>query len=87
MHFSLNGAATLFQLVMDKTLRGVEDSTIAYIDDILIYTPSWEAHLTHVCRVLHALRQIGEPQEKQTEIASRSVFGLPHWTWKNLGQP
>lgn len=39
MPFCLNGPAVSFQEVMDKTLRGVQDCAVTYIDDILIYSP------------------------------------------------
>lgn len=44
---------------MDKTLKVVQDCAVAYIDDILIYSPSWEAHLEHLHRVLESLQQAG----------------------------
>lgn len=57
MPFSLNGAAAPFQRVMDQTLKQVQDCAVAYIDDILTYSPSWVTHITHLHRVLQALRQ------------------------------
>lgn len=56
MRFGLNGAATSFQQVMDKALKGVQDCAIAYIDDILIYCLSREAHMIHIHRVLAILQ-------------------------------
>lgn len=47
------------QRVMDKALSGVQDCAVAFIDDILIYSQSWDAHMTHLRRVLNALRQTG----------------------------
>lgn len=56
MPFGLNGAAASFQRVMGKDLKSVQDCAIAYIDDILIYSPLWDSHVTHL---LQALRQTG----------------------------
>lgn len=57
MPFSLNGAAASFQQDMDKALWGVcvQDCDVTYIDDILIYSPFWEARMTHLQRFLDAL--------------------------------
>lgn len=55
MPFSRNGAVASFQQVMNKALRGMPDCAVAYIDNILIYCPSWDAHMTHLQRVLNAL--------------------------------
>lgn len=57
MPFGLNGAATSFQSVMDKALRGMQDCAVTYINDILIFSPSWDAHLAHLKQVFDALRQ------------------------------
>lgn len=46
--FRLNGGAISFQRVMDKALSGVQDCEVAYIDDILIFSLSWESHLIHL---------------------------------------
>lgn len=55
MPFSLNGAATYFQQVMDKALKPVQDCVVIYIDDMLIVNPSWKAHIKHLRRVLEVL--------------------------------
>lgn len=52
MPFSLHGTSTSFQRLMDRT---VSDCAVVYIDDILIFSRSWEEHLVHLCRVLEAL--------------------------------
>lgn len=59
MPFGLNRAAASFQRVMDKVLNGVQDCAIAYIDDILIHSSSWDAYMIHLQRVLDALQQAG----------------------------
>lgn len=59
MPFGLHGAATSSQRVMDKALGGVQDCAITYIENILVFSPSWEAHLIHLRLVLEALRKLG----------------------------
>lgn len=59
MSFGLNGATASFQRVMDNTLQKVKNCAVAYVDDILIISPSWEAHIVHLRRVQDALRNAG----------------------------
>lgn len=59
MPFGLNEATVSFQRVMDKALKGVQDCAVTYLDDILIYSLSWESHLLHLCRVLQVLHHTG----------------------------
>jgi hypothetical protein len=48
MPFGLNGAPATFQRLMDHVLRGLEESSVAYIDDVVIFSPTWESHLEDV---------------------------------------
>lgn len=57
MPLGLNKTVALFQRVMDKTLKGAQDCAIAYIDDILVFSLSWEAYTTHLSHVLEALQK------------------------------
>lgn len=40
MPFGLQGAPATFQHLMDKVLKGMEEFTAAYLDDIVIYSKS-----------------------------------------------
>ncbi|XP_075795997.1 uncharacterized protein LOC142831036 [Pelodiscus sinensis] len=55
MPFGLHGAAATFQRVMDRVLTPHQEYAAAYIDDIVIYSPTWGEHLKHVDAVLTAL--------------------------------
>lgn len=59
MPFRLHRAATFFQRVMDQTLWDLHDCAVAYIDDILVFSPLWEMHCQHLHQVLEALRRAG----------------------------
>ncbi|XP_075771602.1 uncharacterized protein LOC142823854 [Pelodiscus sinensis] len=48
MPFGLHGAAATFQRVMDRVLAPYAEFTAAYIDDIVIYSRTWEEHLGHL---------------------------------------
>ncbi|XP_066509706.1 uncharacterized protein [Hoplias malabaricus] len=59
MPFGLHGAAATFQRLMDDVLRGTEDFAAAYIDDVVIYSSSWEEHLQHLGIVLRKIADAG----------------------------
>ena len=44
---------------MDETLVAQEEWSATYIDDIVIFSKSWEEHLVHVRKVLEALEKVG----------------------------
>ena len=59
MPFGLSRAPATFQRIMDNLTHGLSESTGAYLDDLVIYSSTWEDHLKHVCAVLSRLRGAG----------------------------
>ena len=59
MPFGLSGASGTFQRVMDYVLRKHSDYAHSYIDDIIIFSESWEQHLKHLNFVLSDLEMFG----------------------------
>ena len=58
MPFGLTNAPATFQAFVNETLVGLLDNIcIAYIDDILIFSQTREAHTIHVRQVLERLRK------------------------------
>lgn len=58
MPFGLTNAPAQFQAYIMEALAGLVDvSCIVYLDDILIYSESEEAHVSHVKEVLERLRK------------------------------
>ena len=56
--FGLNGAASIFQDMISKLLRGCEEFAQAYIDDILIHTKGdLNDHLQHIEIILNKMRR------------------------------
>ena len=55
MPFGLRNAPPTFQRAMTEALQGLEDFTIVYIDDILIFSHTREQHMEHLDRVFGAL--------------------------------
>lgn len=58
MPFGLKNAPSVFQRLMDKVLKGCPFAS-AYIDDVVITSPTWEEHLSHIRQTLQAFRAAG----------------------------
>jgi len=60
MPFGLKTAPSIFQRFVNRVLGKARGTFAeAYLDDILIYSSSWEEHLEHIAYVLNALQQAG----------------------------
>lgn len=57
--FGLHGAVATFQRQMDKVLQPVMVCVMAHIDDITVFSNSWDEHLVHLTWVLQCLRKAG----------------------------
>lgn len=57
--FGLHGAPATFQKMMDRLLRGTESYAMAYLDDVVVYSSSWEDHLSHLMEVLRRIKEAG----------------------------
>ncbi|GBL96379.1 Transposon Ty3-I Gag-Pol polyprotein [Araneus ventricosus] len=52
MPFGLSGASGTFQKIMNNVLRNHSSYAQAYIDDIIVYSKTWDEHLIHLRNVL-----------------------------------
>lgn len=59
MPFELHGAAATSQRPVDTILSHCEGYTLAYIDDILVYSRTWTQHLYHLAHVFQRLQAAG----------------------------
>ena len=78
MPFGLSGAPATFQQMMDHLLRGSEEFALAYLDDLVVYTSSWEDHLQCVRLILDKLRRAGltaKPKKCQFGMAECVYLG------------
>ena len=57
MPFGLCNAPAVFQDLMSHVLEGLGKFTVAYLDDILIFSNTLEDHLAHIQTVFHRLRE------------------------------
>ena len=78
MHFGLDNAPATFQRLMHVVLAGFENFCNAYMDDIIIFSDSWEEHLEYIQLVVENLRQAGltaKPSKCCWDVASLSYLG------------
>jgi len=59
MPFGLQGAPATFQRLMNHVLRDVSKFSAAYLDDVVIFSQSWEEHMSHLQQVLQCIRDAG----------------------------
>ncbi len=56
--FGLCNASSTFQRIMDQILRGLlHKNCLVYLDDIIIYSETFEDHLVHLRQVFERLRK------------------------------
>ncbi len=79
MPFGLSGAPATFQRLMDDLLRGTDDFAAAYMDDLVIYSGTWEEHCDHIRQVMQRLREHGlTAKPKKCQFGMRFCVYLGH---------
>lgn len=81
MPFGLRNASASFQKMMNEVLEQevAEGFVVVYIDDILIFTPSWNGHLVHIRKVLSRIKEANLTiATKKCEWAKRKINFLGH---------
>ena len=66
--FGLCGAPAAFQRMMDRVVRGLES---VYLDDVVIFSETWDDYIQHVREVLKRLREY-----KLTAKPTKCQFGM-----------
>jgi len=56
MPFGLRNAPSTFSRLVSKFLLGLDAFCAAYLDDIIIFSDTWEEHLSHLRTVLSCIR-------------------------------
>ena len=72
MPFGMKNAPATFQRLINTIIAGLEGCS-AYIDDVIIYSDTWEQHLGHMRSLMLRLREA-----KLTVNLAKSEFGCAH---------
>ena len=78
MPFGLQGAPATFQRTMDTMLNGLRGFAAAYLDDLVVFSNTWQEHLRHLEAVLGRLRAAGlsaKPKKCQFGMTECSYLG------------
>ncbi|XP_077335224.1 uncharacterized protein LOC143981303 [Lithobates pipiens] len=79
MPFGMKNAPATFQRVMNDLLEGLETFAVAYLDDIAVFSPTWEEHLVHLSQVLDQLTAANlTVKPSKCQIAMTDVQYLGH---------
>ena len=88
MPFGLQGALVTFQRMMDHLIRGLEGFTAAYLDDLVIYSSTWEEHLQHLQKVFSCLKEAGlTAKPKKCQFAMKECKYLGHIVGNDVVRP
>ena len=80
MPFGVKNAPACFQNLMQKVLAGVEAFATAYMDDVVIFSSSWEDHVIHINSVLSLIGGAGlTVNPKKCCWGGRAVEFLGHF--------
>ena len=78
LSFGLSGGPATFQLLMDTVLAGMEAYAVSFIDDVCIFSDTFDEHLTHLERVFTALRRAhltAQPTKVQLGMSELKFLG------------
>ena len=59
MPFGVKNAPACFQSLMQRVLAELTQFSTAYMDDVVIFSSTWEDHVSHIDKVLTALSEAG----------------------------
>ncbi|CAM5074953.1 unnamed protein product [Natator depressus] len=77
--FGLKGAPATFQRLVDQLLRGMESFAVVYIDDICVFSQTWEDHVSQVRQVLDRLQGAGlTVKAEKCKVGMAEVSYLGH---------
>ncbi|GFU89345.1 retrovirus-related Pol polyprotein from transposon 17.6 [Trichonephila clavipes] len=79
MPFGMKNAGSTFQKVMDQVLVKHRAYCRSYIDDVAVFSKTWEQHIKHLCVVFQTIQRVGFPINlKKCNFARRRVKFLGH---------
>ncbi|KAJ1142020.1 hypothetical protein NDU88_008348 [Pleurodeles waltl] len=88
MPFGLKNAPATFQRLVNQVLAGLESFSAAYLDDIAVFSSTWQDHLVHLKKVLKALQSAGlSIKASKCQIGQGTVVYLGHLVGGGQVQP
>lgn len=90
MPFGLKNSPAIFQRIITSIIQkfNLNDFCTVYIDDILIFSKSFEEHLQHIERLLEAIQSVGwKLKFTKCNFATNSVKYLGHIISENEVRP
>ena len=79
MPFGLQWAPATFQRMKDVLLKGVREYAEAYLDDLVIFSSTWEEHCQHIKTVLCRLQEAGlTAKPAKCQLGRRQCVYLGH---------
>ncbi|GBN96524.1 Transposon Ty3-G Gag-Pol polyprotein [Araneus ventricosus] len=79
MPFGLSGASGTFQKIMNNVLRSHSSYAQAYIDDIIVYSKTWDEHLIHLGNILQEWENTGfSVKLRKCTFAAKELQFLGH---------
>lgn len=79
MPFGLKNAPAVFQTLLGKVLKGLGKFVRHYIDDIVIFSQSWEEHIIHIREVMKVIDRAGlTVNPDKCRWAGKEVIFLGH---------
>ncbi|XP_075732859.1 uncharacterized protein LOC142775380 [Rhipicephalus microplus] len=88
LSFGLKNAPFCFSRLMNRVLQGAEGYAVPYLDDIAIYSNTWEDHLYHLSDVLRRLTHAGlTVKPAKCQLARAEVRYLGHVVGQGRRRP
>ena len=88
MPFGLQGAPATFQRMMDYLVDGCGAFAAAYLDDLVVFSGSWEDHLIHLIEIFKRLRRAGlTAKPSKCQFAMHQCTYLGHVVGNGLVRP
>ena len=88
MPFGLQGAPATSQRRMDRLIAGMGGFCAAYLDDLVVFSESWEENLQHLDHVLGCLRKAGlTAKPRKCQFAMDQCVYLGHMVGNGTVQP
>jgi hypothetical protein len=88
MPFGLKNAPFFFTMLMDQVLLSIDEFAVPYLDDVAVYSKTWEEHLVHIRTVLTRFREAGlKVKPSKCQFARPYVTYLGHYIGQGERRP